>query len=281
MLAGPQSLFFPVRANRLLGFLLRYKLHKKNSQINQIKRTMFPLKHLWSGSSGREGFVMSSLADSNSCIKSTDQEGLTLKRILTQNRFSQRKKKKYNKKGLWKVLVFECPAIFSSPQSLHNQQIWREKWDGPSKINPRFTFHKYHYKLLWWLHILWLAQMILVLIKHLLSCMGNIIASWAEHMAPWEFHCWGQWHHISLCIRQATCWSWQCLGCLILRWQLCSVSHMQALETDNVHNHNPFHFPVTYRSQVVFVSVYTMCTIVLLNTHLCSLPQNFQVSEQT
>lgn len=119
--------FFPVRANRLLGFLLRYKLHKKNSQINQIKRTKFPLKHLWSGSSGREGFVTSSLADLNSCIKSTDQEGLTFKRILTQNRFSQRERKKSNKKGLWKVLVFECHAIFNSPQNLHNQQLWREK----------------------------------------------------------------------------------------------------------------------------------------------------------
>lgn len=102
MLAGRQSLFFPVRANRLLGFLLRYKLHKKNSQINQIKRTKFPLKHLWSGSSGREGFVTSSLADSNSCIKSTDQEGLTLKRILTQNRFSQREKKNPIKRGFGK-----------------------------------------------------------------------------------------------------------------------------------------------------------------------------------
>lgn len=82
--------FFPVRANRLLGFLLRYKLHKKNSQINQIKRTMFPLKHPWSGSKGRKDFITSSLAESNSCIKSTDQERLTLKRILAQNRFSQR-----------------------------------------------------------------------------------------------------------------------------------------------------------------------------------------------
>lgn len=127
MLAGRQSLFFPVRANRLLGFLLRYKLHKKNSQINQIKRTMFPLKHPWSGSNGREDFVTSSSADSNSCIKSTDHERLTLKRILTQNRFSQREKKKSNKKGLWKLLVFECHAIFSSPQSLRNKQLWIEK----------------------------------------------------------------------------------------------------------------------------------------------------------